>query len=403
MNQADPNGRCSGTCDAAGACKSQQGQVCTSATASGCLSGLPCVDGVCCNQACTGACMACNVAGAQGTCTAVASGSPHGGRTCAAPVGGTASCSAGSCAASCGAQKECVAALVCIAPTGCCNASECAPQPNKVASCDAATHTCSYACAASAKLCNGVCIPMSSDCLSLYVMMSVQAGSQLIRFGSSTPGTLASSTLVTGTPTDVRIIGMNFRPTTGVLYGVGSDSQLYTINPTTAVATPVGAPLSPVLEPTPSQYVAFTFIPGGDTIRIWNATGQNLRVNPATGATTVDMRLPQGFGTGIAPRAIAYTDSPVTLYALDALNDTVSMSSNATAGTVAQVAPLGFNMEAAGFDIQDNTNVGFAATIVDGVLVVLSLYRVDLPSGVLTLVGTVNSPAGLVKALAIAP
>ncbi len=39
-----------------------------------CTAGLSCVDGVCCNTSCTGSCMACDVAGAVGTCTAVPGG-----------------------------------------------------------------------------------------------------------------------------------------------------------------------------------------------------------------------------------------------------------------------------------------------------------------------------------------
>ena len=90
----DPNGRCPGTCDGAGACKSKRGQTCTT-TSGGCVAGSTCSpDGYCCDQACSAPCMACDLPGALGTCTPV-TGPPHGGRPACAGAG--SSC-AGSCA-----------------------------------------------------------------------------------------------------------------------------------------------------------------------------------------------------------------------------------------------------------------------------------------------------------------
>jgi hypothetical protein len=74
----DPD-TCTGasTCDAAGACKKKLGQTCTAAT--DCANGF-CVDGVCCDRACGGACEACDGL-VKGTCAAIA-GAPHGARAC---------------------------------------------------------------------------------------------------------------------------------------------------------------------------------------------------------------------------------------------------------------------------------------------------------------------------------
>jgi Domain of unknown function (DUF4394) len=43
-------------------------------------------------------------------------------------------------------------------------------------------------------------------------------------------------------------VGMDFRPKTGELYAVGSNSVLYALDPGTAVATPVSAGFVPGLN-----------------------------------------------------------------------------------------------------------------------------------------------------------
>lgn len=69
----DPANECAGalTCNGAGGCFKANGATC--ASASECQSNF-CVDGVCCNTACTGTCQACNVAGSLGTCANIPNG-----------------------------------------------------------------------------------------------------------------------------------------------------------------------------------------------------------------------------------------------------------------------------------------------------------------------------------------
>lgn len=68
-----PANVCNGNkgCDPFGACKSDNGQPCTSGGE--CVSGQ-CFDGVCCNAVCSGTCKSCSIAGAVGTCSNVAAG-----------------------------------------------------------------------------------------------------------------------------------------------------------------------------------------------------------------------------------------------------------------------------------------------------------------------------------------
>lgn len=59
-------------CDGTGSCKTKNSVAC--ASAADCASGF-CVDGVCCNSACDGACVSCNQAGHLGQCTPYQAGS----------------------------------------------------------------------------------------------------------------------------------------------------------------------------------------------------------------------------------------------------------------------------------------------------------------------------------------
>jgi hypothetical protein len=141
--------------------------------ASDCASGAPCVDGRCCDSACTGQCEACDVAGQEGACTAV-TGTPHSGRTsCADDQSGcggacngtqatacaypTSQCRSGSCdatsevailAGSCDGQGHCPAQQT----------AACAPYVCGVTTC-AGNCTSDSQCAAADSCAAGVCIP----------------------------------------------------------------------------------------------------------------------------------------------------------------------------------------------------------------------------------------------------
>ena len=97
---SDPDCAIGSYCDATGACvpKHVVGDGCL--TAKECASAQ-CVDGVCCNTACTGQCEACDVGGKVGTCVNV-SDPPHGKRpACAVGTDGCPTACDGTTAATC--------------------------------------------------------------------------------------------------------------------------------------------------------------------------------------------------------------------------------------------------------------------------------------------------------------
>ncbi|MFO0585663.1 MAG: hypothetical protein U0229_25560 [Anaeromyxobacter sp.] len=131
------------------------GTACTQA--SDCGSGH-CVDGVCCDTACTGQCEACDVAGHAGTCSP-ATGVPHGARAACATDG-----------SACGGACDGADRTNCAYPTSSCRTASCTGgTATLAASCDGAGHcpaaqtqACApYTCSAGA--CAGNC-SVDSDC-----------------------------------------------------------------------------------------------------------------------------------------------------------------------------------------------------------------------------------------------
>ena len=118
---------------------------------------------------------------------------------------------------------------------------------------------------------------------------------KLISFVATQPGVIQSTTQISGLG-DETIIGIDFRPSSGTLFAIGSSSRIFTINPVTGGATQVGpAPTSPQLN---GSAYGFDFNPVPDLIRITSNATHNLRFSPATG-------VPPG-GPGVSDGALAY-------------------------------------------------------------------------------------------------
>ena len=230
-------------------------------------------------------------------------------------------------------------------------------------------------------------------------------GSVLVRFDSATPGTILASASFTGLQTNETIVGIDLRPSNGLLYGVGSLNRIYIINPTTGAATPVGASGTFSLNGT-----AFgtDFNPVPDRIRQVSNTEQNLRLNPNDGTLTATDGALNPAGNVVA---VAYSNnvagaSTTTLYSIDSASGTLGIISVPNSGgpinTVGSLG-LGTNLnENIGFDISGLTAVAYASINVGGAA---RLYTINLANGTATLVGNIGNGSlqylGLTAATAI--
>ena len=125
------------------------------------------------------------------------------------------------------------------------------------------------------------------------------AGNNLITFDTAMPSFVRTSVGLTGITADQPLVGIDVRPATNVLYGLGykpSDqtAQLYTLNTVTGAATPIGVALDLKLGTAATDAIGFDFNPTVDRIRVvgsYNPVApntNNYRINPNDGLKAAD-------------------------------------------------------------------------------------------------------------------
>ncbi|WP_425251644.1 DUF4394 domain-containing protein [Janthinobacterium sp. NFX145] len=242
------------------------------------------------------------------------------------------------------------------------------------------------------------------------------ASNKLLSFDRAAPATIRSTVTVTGLQAGENLLGIDFRPADGQLYGVGSTGRIYTLNGVTGAAT-VKATLAADAGDATAPYTALAgtefgvdFNPVADRLRIVSNTGQSLRINVDTGATTTDGNINGGAGN-TAITAAAYTNSfagtaSTTLFVIDAANATLYTQNPPNNGTLASAVPLGVAATGvAGFDIDARANTGYAVMTVAGVrnLYTLNLAASTAPATLVAAIGVTEELRGIALKAPAAP
>lgn len=220
----------------------------------------------------------------------------------------------------------------------------------------------------------------------------LSAGGELLSFNLKQPGKV-TKTDVSGLLLDADLVGIDYRPADGKLYGVGDLGGIYTVNAKTGAASKVGQ-LSTLLD---GEQFGVDFNPVVDRLRIVSDAGQNLRHDVDGNATTTDTPLstPPAAGdtTGISAAAYLNNDESAEtgtlLYDLNTATDQLVVQAPANNGTLSVVGKLGLNAKsAAGFDVFTTVKNGAAvANTAYAALHVKAqyrLYQVDLTTGRVT-------------------
>ncbi|MBA4291577.1 PEP-CTERM sorting domain-containing protein [bacterium] len=219
---------------------------------------------------------------------------------------------------------------------------------------------------------------------------------QLVRFDSSSPMQLNQSVFISGLMSNESLVGIDFRPSNGRLYGLGSFGNVYTLNTQTGAATFQNSLFNQAngqaLSLSGSEF-GIDFNPAADRLRVVSNLGQNLRINVDSGLTFVDGMLNQGSGN---PHVIgtAYTNNDnnpatgTTQYTVDSMSDVLNIQNPPNSGTQVLVGSLGV----------DVTALGDIDVLTDGTL--NTMYGVfQLPTAAGSQFGMVNLSTGSLSLL----
>ncbi len=203
------------------------------------------------------------------------------------------------------------------------------------------------------------------------------------------------------------LLGIDFRPADGRLYGLSSANNLYALDPATGAATLVSTLTVPFDGGVRS---GVDFNPQADRLRLVGTNAQNLRVHPDLGASATDGALAYArgdrhFGRKPSVTACAYTSSvaraPSTkTFDIDSALDVLVLQEPPNDGRLKTVGPLGVDFDVVGgFDILTDAagrDHGFAASG-------STLYRIDLVTGAATPLGTIGRGRPSLIGLAATP
>lgn len=233
-------------------------------------------------------------------------------------------------------------------------------------------------------------------------VLALNDSNALLRFSAQSPGMVLATVPVTGLNAGDTLVGIDVRPATDQLFGLGSSGRLYTINPATGVATP-GSQVSVALNGT-SFGVDFNPVP--DRLRVISNTGQNLRINVNDGVAITDGAInPAGFAVTGAGYINNFAGTATTqLFNIDLTGSRLTTQNPPNDGTQVAVGPLGVTLQAgsdAGFDVItiNGVNSAFATLRVGGTT---GLYSINTTTGAATLVGPISGNP-VVRGMALLP
>jgi DNA-binding beta-propeller fold protein YncE len=202
------------------------------------------------------------------------------------------------------------------------------------------------------------------------------------------------------------VLGIDVRPSDGMLYALARDGTIATIDPKTGKAT---AKSKLGTMPPSGMKVTVDFNPVADRLRIIGSDGTNLRANVDDGKVTKDGTLKfaeTDTAKGKTPTIVAggYTNSTkgakeTTLYDIDGKLGGLLRQAPPNDGILNSIGMLGVDATAASFDITTDSAGANRAMLLAG----KTLYSVDLASGKTSAATDIAGLPGGVSDIAVLP
>lgn len=213
----------------------------------------------------------------------------------------------------------------------------------------------------------------------------------IFTFDSAAPAVQSSLISVTGLAAGENLIGIDRRPTTGVLYAISNQGRVFSIS-ASGTATLIGT----VPGISAGTVIGIDFNPEADrqnlaSLRVITSNGQNgaFNVGSAVPAYTAQTAVQANL------TSIAYSNNDIdagtatSLYFIDSDSDELKVAtSNFANPTITTVGSLGFNVgNVGGFDIFGASSAFAALQIGNGAS---SFYSINLSTGLASLIGGFN-------------
>lgn len=219
---------------------------------------------------------------------------------------------------------------------------------------------------------------------------------RLITLDSLAPS-MGSARALSGLSATEKLLGLDTRPSNGLLYTLSNLGRIYTIDASTGATSLVGSLQSPIN----GSLLGFDFNPQADlgtgaSLRIITSAGANLAVNvnpgASLGAVLTQTSVTSTSGEGLKLTGVAYsnndrdTTTGTVLFGIDTPSASLYSTTGFAGGVYTRVGGLGAGtLNVFGFDISGATGTAYAGLTGDDSY--SALYSVNLATGAASLVG----------------